>query len=76
MVQIIKNGKVVMKSKDLAAILRYQRKPGIYIEHYRQSGKTLHITFSDGATCTTRFADARVLSGWIKNRQKYGIFPE
>jgi hypothetical protein len=75
MVQIIKNGKIVMRGHNLAPILRYQRKHGIHVVKVTQHGKHLTVTYNDGARCETNFADASVLKGWIANRKKYGVFP-
>jgi len=75
MVKVIKDGKVVMQGRNLEPILRYQRQRGVHVSSVAQHGKRLSVRYNDGARVTTRFADPKVLAGWIVNRQKSGIFP-
>lgn len=65
-----------MRGQNLAPILRYQRKRGIYVDKVTQHGKHLTVIYNDGARCDTNFADATILKGWIANRKKSGVFPE
>lgn len=64
MLQIIKDGKVVARSKNLRGIYDYNRNKS-HVVFYRQKGKELYVRFNDGAEVTTQFADASVLRDWL-----------
>ena len=74
-VEIVKNGKIVMRSRNLAGIFRYQQKEDIYVKKAWREGYYLNVVFSDSARCRVKFCSREVLDTWIKTRQKSGIFP-
>ena len=65
MIQIMKDGKVVARSKNLRGIYDYRRKQRARIEFYQIEGTKLHVRFIDKATVDTEFADASVLLDWV-----------
>lgn len=64
MIQIIKDGKVVARSKNLRGIYDYNRNKS-HVVFYRMKGKELYVRFNDGAEVTTNFACERVLQAWL-----------
>lgn len=68
---IMKDGKIVMASYNLRAILDYAREHPVTLMHiFKESDGRgyLHIVFFDGATCDTYFSDYTGLQIWCKLR--------
>ena len=70
MVTILKNGKVVSRSRNLRGLIAYAGKhfvQTVYIRRVPQGG-LLYIAFNDGAEVRTDFADYTVLEAFILRR--------
>lgn len=73
-VQILdRDFRVVAQSRNLRCIGEYahnQRWCGV--TKLKQEGKTLHVHFPGGTTCTTLFQSEKVLTTWIDDRVRFG----
>ena len=72
-VVIYRNGQAVSSSRNLRGVLRYRADVvdvAIWA-HVNDSGATLVLRWSDGATCTTRFADIGVCVDWCARRRAW-----
>ena len=71
MVKIRKGKKTVACGRNLRILGDYRRRIGGHMR-LAQSGRVLLVRFSDGARCSTEFADAWILQKWIVTRILYG----
>ena len=61
--------KVISRCVNLSGLLRHARRSHVVrVDIFK--GPQLGVTFADGATCITSFADRGVLRGWIAARVK------
>lgn len=73
-VKVIKNGKQVASAQNLEVVLRYQRTHSS-IKSVIQRDYDLHVKYDDGASLKTTFASKDVLSNWIYQKRRRGVFP-
>jgi len=75
MIEIVDaSGKVIHRSRNLRGILDYARHTWIEeaVAQPAQEGKgILSVTFGDGCTCMTEFADFTVLCWWLRCRRSW-----
>lgn len=73
-----KGGRVISRSRNLSGILRYPNHYTRYVAAVAiaptQNGGRLRVTYADGATAETEFADFFVLCQWLRSRRSwYGV---
>ena len=67
-------GQVIHRSKNLRGILDHARRTWVQqaVAAPAPDGKgILHVTFGDGSTCQTAFADFTVLCWWLGSRRSW-----
>lgn len=74
-VEIIRQGKVIHRSRNLRGLLDYARRNSVQAVSINRlpEGAMLIVRFFNGATCSTAFADCSVCIGWIKARRSWDI---
>lgn len=70
----MKKGKQVASAQNLEVVLRYQRNKSS-IKSVTQRKYHLHVKYEDGATIKTKFGSETVLSNWIYQKRRRGVFP-
>jgi hypothetical protein len=76
MIEIVKQGKVVSRSRYLRGIKTYARRSPVErvsVIGQDESGALLYVRFEDGAECCTNFASFGVCSAWVKARRSWGL---
>jgi hypothetical protein len=79
MLEIIKDDKVVQRSKNLRGLLERAHKIGVAKAAVIRSGNgaNVYVTFSDGSECWTSFADFTIARDFFRKRwQKWGLYAE
>jgi hypothetical protein len=79
MIQILKNGVVVMESSNLRAIKRYAKEKSfvarVEVSHHATSGGyPVKFTFHDGATCDMHWQSDTLAEMWITGHRTWGDF--
>ena len=72
MIEIVRNGKVVSRSKNLRGILDYARKSApqwIIKSKSVKDGGNLRILYNDGAVAHASFASYFIMLDWIEARR-------
>lgn len=72
-VEIIRNGKVIAKSKNLEVLGRYARTTSRVKKTSISkvgSGGRLHVYYKDGAEAKVNFNSYTVLKNWIETKRK------
>ncbi len=73
-VRVFKRGKQVASARNLEVLSRYHRTKGYVtkssIKKLPDGGGMLYISFSDGATAQTKFAEYGVLKDWLNTKRK------
>lgn len=77
MIEIIRNGRTVAKSRNLRGILDYARKSPVRkatVSCYnRERTGNVYILFEDGSECRTEFAGYIVAVEWIRARRSWQL---
>lgn len=85
--EIVKDGKVIHRSRNLRGILEYARR--ILIDSvtikpvfssdapfvHSKASAILFVRWIDGATCETDFASFTICVDWCKDRSKFSRWP-
>jgi len=75
MIEIVNaDGKVIHRSRNLRGILDHARRTWIEEAVARPAPEGrgfLRVTFGDGSTCQTEFADFTVLCWWLRSRRSW-----
>lgn len=76
MVEIVKNGCVVSRSKNMRGIIDYVRKHSsmeeVRVLPATEGGAFLEFLFRNGARCIVYFNSRDVAIGWIISRRSWG----
>lgn len=68
---ILKDDRVVSRSRNLRGILDYHTKVGVKNAVAWESDKSLEVEFYDGAYTRVEFADFSVLVSWLMARRSW-----
>jgi hypothetical protein len=76
MIEIVKQGKVVSRSRNLRGIKTYARRSPVErvnVIGKDKCGALLYVQFEDGAECRAVFESFGVCSAWVKARRSWGL---
>lgn len=75
MVEIIKDAKVIRRSRNLRGLLDYPRHFSRYVRRVsiepHSNGGRLSVFYADGAFASADFASFSVLQGWLRSRRSW-----